>query len=167
MAPFKIPTSFGPIAQSPSGAFKWHTISLAGNSWPLLPPATVYWVALLPGATYSPPQSGPGLNGGFGIQWGGIAAPAPAGLLPSGTPASSPLYSAREIGSQGSATDSKHICNAPASLTFLRAQTNWASLPGYGATATSPVKPGRYESFASFSNPANIRHGAVLYGAAA
>jgi hypothetical protein len=51
-SPFKIKASTGTLSQ---GAFNWVSIDLTGHAFGRLAPSTPYWVALVPGATYSVP----------------------------------------------------------------------------------------------------------------
>ncbi len=59
-APFRILASTGTLSQAD---FNWVRIDLTGNRFGSLSPSTSYWVALLPGATYTVP---PGSIGMFG-----------------------------------------------------------------------------------------------------
>jgi hypothetical protein len=124
-------------------SFRWYQISLAGNAFGLLAPNTRYWLALLPGSTFtvttSPSNRYDGvLLGGVKDQGGAIIRNA----------ANNPtLYTARELGSQVAAGDAANSCRSEAALTWLRSRSNWASFkPNFrsstGVTPYSLVRVG-------------------------
>ena len=146
-APFLITSSTGTLSQT---AFGWVTIDLTGNAFGTLASGTRYWVGLLPGATFSPPA-----GGSNGIQWGGFADKRGPGPL-SGN---GKLYTAVQIRSQASASDTAYGCAKPAALARLASASNWAM-----------AVAGSYEDFrgkAWTTSVGVLRHGAILYGTTA
>ena len=136
--------------------FKWITIPVTGNAFGTLSPGTTYWVGLLPGAIYNIPADS---IGAYGIQWGGIEDSSPGVSAIPISPSVPKLYTAAEIGSKSTPYDVQFSCGKAASLTRVREQSNWASLPRYVLSVSSTT--GRFEPF--LTRPV-IRHGIVLRG---
>jgi hypothetical protein len=117
--------AFGGLSAS---VFKWYQVSLAGNAFGLLAPNTRYWLALLPGSTFkvtaSPSSHYSGVLLGGLKDEAGVAVPNAAG--------DATLYTTRELGSQVGAGDAVNSCRNVTALSWLRSQSNWASVPSAG-----------------------------------
>jgi hypothetical protein len=104
-------------------------VSLAGNAFGVLAPNTRYWLALLPGSTAAI-KNPPAPYFYEGVLLGGLRDAAGTTILnAAGKPA---LYTTRELGTQAGAGDAANGCSNAAALTWLRSQSNWASVPSAG-----------------------------------
>lgn len=136
------------------GSFNWVTIDLSNHGFGTFAPNTYYWCALLPGLTFTvnlasgdPTDTYEGVVLGGTVDQFGTILPQVAG---------DPLmYTSRELGSELFAGDWQNACNLTSSLTFLRAQSNWASVVGAA---------GRYRDSTQAIPYVAVRHGINLYG---
>jgi hypothetical protein len=109
-------------------SFGWYQISLAGNAFGLLAPNTRYWLALIPGSTFAVTTTPPSRY--EGVLLGGIVDE--AGTTVRNAAGNPTLYTTRELGTQTVKGDAANGCSSAAALTWLRSQSNWASVPSAG-----------------------------------
>jgi hypothetical protein len=122
-------------------------VSLAGNTFGRLAPNTRYWLALLPGATFTVTPS----SHYNGVLVGGIIDEKGSVVRN----AVGDLYTTRELGSEMAAGDKANNCSSSSALKWLRSQSYWATVDG----AT-----GRYRSSTGVLPYNLVRAAMVLYG---
>jgi hypothetical protein len=113
--------------------FSWFQVSLDGNSFGLLSPNTRYWLALLPGSPFAVTAT----SNYEGILLGGVVDQ--TGAVVRNSAGDPTLYTTRELGTQRAAGDSAYGCSNTSALTWLRSQSNWASVPSAGKRFRSSV----------------------------
>jgi hypothetical protein len=108
--------------------FGWYQVSLTGNDFGVLTPRTRYWLAIIPGSTFTVTATPPSRY--EGILLGGLKDE--AGTVVRNAAGNPTLYTTRELGTEAAAGDAAFSCRSAAALTWLRSQSNWASVASAG-----------------------------------
>ena len=139
--------------------YRWVRISLTASNWPQMAANTYYWLALLPGSTWTLPTLAPPAltTQNNGVLW--AAYPDVSGTVVTGASLDPSLYTARQLATL-SAANTGLKCDEQASVNFY--QTG-ATSP-YTASSFNWFSAGapRFTSFAS----SGYRYGFQLQGTA-